>query len=167
MKRFIISLALVLCVFAVAAVGALSTVAEDDVSGTDTSIPDDVFVSYGYLKVFKEQLKQEILAELGNADVSGNANSQNYQDISATEGQIILLAPNSEVIYRGGGAAAVTSSNKEGEGITDMSFAKEIFSGEQLEYGHIYHASDSESKKAIVITGTKAYFTVRGEYEIG
>lgn len=165
MKKFIIPLVIVLCVLTVAALSVLNTSAENGGEESEVSIPENTVITYGYLEVFKEQLKQELIEELSAS--GGITLSSAYQDISATEGQLILLAPNSEVIYRGGGAAAVTSSDKKGEGITDMSLGTEIFSGEPLEYGHIYHASESDSKKAIIITGPEAYFTIRGEYELG
>ena len=131
----------------------------------ETSIDPDTLINYGYLQQFREELRQEIIDELlseGGVTVTGT-----YADISLTEGQMIILSPNAEVIYRGGGAAAVTSAKGENEGITDMSEEKELFSGEPLEYGHIYYASASDSRKAILVTGSNAYFTVRGDYEIG
>lgn len=132
----------------------------------DASIPDDTPVSYGYLLgEFKEQLKKELIDEL--AQEGGITIDTLYQDISASEGQLILLSADCEVIYRGGGAVAISSSDNENEGITDMSKGTELFSGEPLEYGHIYYSSESESKKAILVTGSKAYFTIRGNYEIG
>ena len=106
----------------------------------DASIPDDTPVSYGYLLgEFKEQLKNEIIAEL--AKDGGITLSTLYQDVSANEGQIILLSADCEVIYRGGGAVVISSSCNENEGITDMSEGTELYSGEPLKYGHIYFAS--------------------------
>lgn len=161
MKKFIIPLMIVAICFVSMPISLVSSSAEGD-----ASIPDDTPVSYGYLLgEFKEQLKQELIAELANE--GGITLNTLYQDVSAEEGQLILLSPNSEIIYRGGGAVAISSSGDEKEGITDMSEGTELFSGEPLEYGHIYYSSESESKKAVLVTGTKAYFTVRGDYEIG
>lgn len=161
MKKFIVPLMIVAICIVSMPFAMVSSSAEGDVS-----IPDDTPVSYGYLLgEFKEQLKQELLAEL--AQDGGITLNSLYQDVSATEGQLILLSADCEVIYRGGGAVAVSSSDKANEGITDMSEQTELFSGEALEYGHIYYSSESESKKAILITGSKAYFTIRGSYEIG
>lgn len=161
MKKFIIPLMIVaLCIVSMP-IALVSSSAEGDVS-----IPDDTPVSYGYLLgEFKEQLKQEIISEL--AKDGGITLDSLYQDVSASEGQLILLSADCEVIYRGGGAVAISSSDNNNEGITDMSKGTELFSGEPLEYGHIYYSSESESKKAILITGSKAYFTIRGNYEIG
>lgn len=161
MKKFIIPLMIVaLCIVSMP-IALVSSSAEGDVS-----IPDDTPVSYGYLLgEFKEQLKQEIISEL--AKDGGITLDTLYQDVSASEGQLILLSADCEVIYRGGGAVAISSSDNNNEGITDMSRGTELFSGEPLEYGHIYYSSESESKKAILITGSKAYFTIRGNYEIG
>lgn len=130
------------------------------------SIPDDTLITYGYLKQFKEELKQEILNEIAANGGSVTVEST-YKDISLNVGQTLILSPETEVIYRGGGAVAVTSSNGQAQGLTDMSVGKELFSGELLEYGHIYFASATDSKKAILVTGDKAYFTVRGDYDIG
>ncbi len=125
---------------------------------------DEIAVTYGFLKTYMEQFKQELAEELSSQG-GINVGSQ-YKEISAKEGQVILLSPNCELIYRGGGAVAITSDCKENQGITDMSLQKELFSGEELIYGHIYYASASPSKKAVMITGGSAYFTVRGDYEI-
>lgn len=162
MKKFIVPLIIVaLCVALLPAAVVFSSA---EGGSDEVSIPDNTLVEYGYLKIFKEQLKQELIAELTAS--GGITVNTTYEDLSLTEGQLILLAPDSEIIYRGGGAVVISSSNSEGEGITDMSEGTELFSGDFLEYGHIYFASATESKKAILVTGNKAYFTARGSYEI-
>lgn len=170
MKKIIIPLVLVLLLAISLPFAAISILAEGETSAEKTSkktanIPDDTVITYGYLQQFKEEIRQEIIDELTSN--GGITVTSTYNDISAKEGQLIILSPESEVIYRGGGAVAITSSNAENEGITDMSEGKELFSGEPLEYGHIYYASASESRKAILVTGGTAYFTIRGDYEIG
>ncbi len=163
MKKIIIMLTLVALCLALMPFAVTDTSAKGEESG-NTKVPDDTLVTYGYLEAFKEQLRAEIIAEL--TAEGGVTITSAYNDVSVKEGQMLLLSPNSEIIYRGGGAVAITSSDKKGEGITDMSGGTELYSGEPLEYGHIYYASESESKKAILITGATAYFTVRGDYEI-
>lgn len=169
MKRLIVPLLLLALLLTAVSVFALSGAAETD-SGqgedpaSETEIPNDTLVTYGYLKQLREQLKNEIIAEL---TASGGITIDTvYNEVSAKEGGLILLSADSELIYRGGGAVAITSSAKEGEGITDMSGNTELFSGEALEYGHVYYSSASESKKAVLVTGKTAYFTIRGGYEI-
>ena len=163
-KRLSILLLLLSVVAVSVSIAAVAGIAETGAKGGE-AIPDDTPVTYGYLQKFKEELRQEIIDEL---TANGGINiSTTYEDISFNEGDVIILSPDAEVIYRGGGAVAITSSNEIGEGITDMSSEKELFSGESLEYGHIYHASSGESRRAILITGGKAYFTIRGGYEIG
>ncbi len=162
MKKLLIPLIIVALLISALPFAMISSSAEGDKLD---DIPDDTPVSYGYLLgVFKEQLKQELLTEL--AQEGGITLNTLYQDISAEEGRLILLSPESEVIYRGGGAVAISSSDGENEGIADMSEGTELFSGEPLEYGHVYYSSATDSKKAILVTGSKAYFTIRGEYEI-
>lgn len=166
MRKIIIPLILALLLSALMPIAAMSIMAEGGEDSAKTqSIPEDTFITYGYLQQFKEELKKEIVDEL--VSNGGITVTTTYTDISAKEGQLILLSPESEVIYRGGGAVAITSSDAENEGITDMSEGRELFSGEPLEYGHVYYASSSESRKAILVTGGTAYFTVRGDYEIG
>ena len=170
MKKIILPLVLSLLLVISLPFAVMSILAEGDTSAEKTSektasIPDDTLISYGYLKQFKEELRQEIIEEL--MQNGGITVTSTYNDVSLTEGQLILLSPESEVIYRGGGAVAITSSNATNEGISDMSEGRELFSGEPLEYGHIYYASASESRKAILVTGGSAYFTIRGDYEIG
>lgn len=166
MKKIIIPIALIALVALVLPLIAMMAFAENEtaVADSEMSIPEDTPVTYGYLLTFKEQLRQEIIEEL--AAEGGITIATTYEDISVKEGEIILLSPDTEVIYRGGGAVAITSTDNENDGLTDMSGGTEIFSGQALEYGHIYHSSPSESKKAILVTGSSAYFTVRGDYEI-
>lgn len=163
MKKHLIPLLIIALVVAAMPVYALISSAEGN--GSSSGIPDeDPVVTQSYLEVFKEELRQEIIDSLTAS--GGITVTTTYEDVSFTEGQLIILSPNAEIIYRGGGAVAITSSNGENEGITDMAEGRELFSGEALEYGHIYFASETESRKAILITGGKAYFTVRGDYEI-
>ena len=158
MKKIIPFLVLAL-VFASMPFAIMSSSAENE-----TSIDPSTLIDYGYLQIFKEELRQEILDEL--LAEGGITVATTYEDISVKEGQMIVLSPNTEVIYRGGNAVVITPSIGENEGITDMSEGKELFSGEPLEYGHIYYSSASDSRKAILVTGSNAYFTVRGDYEL-
>ncbi len=167
MKKIIIPIALIALAALMLPLIAMMALAENETAvnaDSEMSIPEDTPVTYGYLLTFKEQLRQELIEEL--TAEGGITIATTYEDISVKEGEIILLSPDTEVIYRGGGAVAITSTDNENDGLTDMSGGTEIFSGEALEYGHIYHSSSSESKKAILVTGSSAYFTVRGDYEI-
>ena len=169
MKNFKIFFVAV-CVLLLTVTGAfaISGAAEKSVSAaSENSIPDNTLITYGYLQQFKEELKQEILNELAQSGNGSITVESAYKEIALTEGQTLVLSAETEIIYRGGGAVAITSSNGESQGLTDMSLCKELFSGEALEYGHIYFASGSDSKKAVLVTGEKAYFTVRGDYDIG
>lgn len=160
-----LSLAVVVAVALLLPIFAMIAYAENETSSDDLGFdPEKTVVTYDMLMKFKEEFRAELLKEL--AAEGGITIKNTYEDIDVKEGEIILLSPAAEVIYRGGGAVAITSSDSENDGITDMSSGTEIFSGEALEYGHIYHASASESKKAILVTGGSAYFTVRGDYEI-
>lgn len=169
-KKFIIpfvaliaTIAIVFC--AVALTGSAENANSDVTIASENSIPENTLITYGYLQQFREELKKEIVEDLL---ANGGINIEtSYNDISLKEGQILILSPECEVIYRGGGAIAITSSNLEDEGIIDMSLSKELFSGVSLEYGHIYYAGASSSKKAILVVGDTAYFTVRGDYDIG
>lgn len=166
MKRFVIPLVLALLVAVTLPLASVSITAKGEVSDSSSEeIPEDTLITYGYLEQFKEELRREIIEELMS---EGGINvTSDYKDISLKEGEILILSPESEVIYRGGNAVAITSTDSKGDGITDMSTSNELFSGEALEYGHIYYASSSESRKAILVVGSTAYFTVRGSYEIG
>lgn len=170
MRKITVSLVVVVLVAILLPVAVMMASAENESGnennsvGSEISIPDDTVVTYGYLKMFKDQLRQELIEEL--AAEGGITVKTTYEDISLKQGEMLLLSPNSEIIYRGGNAVVITSSANSTEGITDMSENKELFSGESLEYGHIYFASASESKKAVLVTGSNAYFTVRGDYEI-
>ncbi|MBR5285855.1 MAG: hypothetical protein IKU30_03060 [Clostridia bacterium] len=160
---FVVACVLLLTVTGAFAISGAAEKSERALS--EDSIPEGTLITYGYLEQFREELKQEILNEIAANGGSVTVESI-YKDISLTSGQTLILSPETEIIYRGGGAVAITSSNDVAQGLTDMSASKEIFSGKALEYGHIYFASASDSKKAILVTGDKAYFTVRGDYDI-
>lgn len=163
MKESLLLVLLIFCVLTACVIIPASVAAEEAGEGGEFSIPADTPVTYGYLEKFREQLKNEIIEEL--LENGGVKITSQYEDISLPQGGVLLLAPDSEVIYRGGGAVAITSSSRSGDGITDMSDGTELFSGTALKYGHIYFASESDAEKAILITGGTAYFTVRGSYE--
>ena len=133
------------------------------VSADGDVIPPDTPITYGYLEIFKAELKQEIIEELR---AEGAGLSGGYKELELSRGDVIVLGADCEVIFRGGGAAALTSSTSAGEGLTDILVGVELFSGESLSFGHIYHSSASDSEKAVLVTGDAAYFTVHGSYEI-
>lgn len=161
MKKFIVFL----LAFTLLSAMPLSVIAAgSEASDSSSDIPDNAVVTFGYLEQFKEKLKAEIIAELLE---NGISSAGEYSDITVEEGQFIYLSADSEVIFRGGAAVAITASNLNGDGFNDMSQGIEIFSGEALEYGHIYFATEADSRRAILVTGDKAFFTVRGNYEIG
>lgn len=155
---------LMLCALAIG-VSAADSGGQTVSDGSAESIPDDTLITYGYIQILKQQLKEEIINEL-RADGGIQLDSA-YADISASVGQLIVLGTDAEVIYRGGGAVAITASPAQGDGIIDMSEGVECFSGASLQYGHIYFASESDAKKCILVTGETAYFTIRGSYELG
>lgn len=123
-----------------------------------------ILVPKSYLDSLREEIKKEVLGEF--QDELDAAVQTGYKEVVAVQGQVIILAHDSELIYRGGGAVAITSSNNEGDGLYDGSIKKELFSGQKLEYYHIY-SSKTDSVKAVLVTGEQALFTIRGNYEIG
>ena len=135
-------------------------------ASAETSKQDDPLVTLSYVnEVLKPQIIAEVLEQLGSGGTTAGGSS--YNDISVANGKLLKLGADCEFIYRGGGATIITSSAQPGDGVTDMSAGTEFFSGKPLEFGHVYYASESEAVKYILITGERAYFTVRGSYEIG
>ena len=154
----------------------ISVCAYDSSDGISES-DENIIVTYDYIKKLKEELKEEILEELQGGAANGNSsdtgdsdstgeNRQTYKDITLNKGQMIIFAVGSEIIYRGGNASVITSSSDKNKGVLDMSEGKELYSGQPLQYGHIYYSSDSDARKYILVTGEKAFFTVRGSYEV-
>jgi hypothetical protein len=139
-------------------------------TASTTTSESDPLVTLSYVnEVLKPQIIAEVLQKTGNgsqAVISGSSPA-NYQDINLESGKMIMLGENCEFIYRGGGAVIITTSPEKGDGVSDMSTGAEFFSGKPLEFGHVYYASESKAVKYILITGNKAYFTIRGSYEIG
>ncbi len=138
----------------------LSAGASADPSG-ETSIDDKALVTYGYLRTFREELKQEILNEIGNM---GGTISSDYEEITLKCGDVISLAEGTEVIFRGGNAVTVCASDEDEAGFTDFSSSEQCGSGTFLQPGHIYYKTKAESVAYIVVTGDHAAFTIRGTY---
>ncbi|HAN21337.1 MAG: hypothetical protein A2Y15_07155 [Clostridiales bacterium GWF2_36_10] len=152
---------IVILITATLCITASADESSDDVLSGDS----DPLVTLSYVDKVIKELKEEILRQSGgNTIVSG---SSAYADISIESGKMLLLGVDCELIYRGGGAVIITTSTQKGDGVTDMSMGAELFSGKSLEYGHVYYSSNSDAKKYLLITGEKAYFTIRGSYEIG
>ena len=131
----------------------------------ETSIPDNAVVTYGYLQSVLEDLRLQLLEELAGQGGSITIESE-YKEVSLKKGDILVLSTDCEAIFRGGSAAVITSTCKEGEGLTDLSMGTECFSGDLLAFGHIYYKTRGDSRAYILITGDKAAFTLRGTYEI-
>ncbi len=131
----------------------------------ETSEEDYYLISASDLATLREDIRKEVLAEF--QDKLDAALNTGYKEVEAMQGQVVVLAHDSEIICREGTAVAITSSNTEGEGLLDISVAKELFSGQRLERSHIYSVSESGSVVAVLVIGEKASFTIRGNYEIG
>jgi hypothetical protein len=143
------------------------TVTAGQTSVAATASESDPLVTLSYVnEVLKPQIIAEVLKQTGgNGYVNGSGTSA-YLDIDLDSGKMIMLGANCEFIYRGGGAVIITTSPEKGDGVSDMSTGAEFFSGKPLEFGHVYFASESKAVKYILVTGSKAYFTIRGSYEI-
>ena len=116
MKRRILFITAITILLALTAVTAAVVSAEDAArtasSGAESAreenaIPDDTPVTYGYFKAFREQIKREIIEELRS-----EGGLSEYRDITLARGDVIVPAPGCELIFRGGCAVAVTSSDK-------------------------------------------------------
>ena len=83
MKKLILPLIAVLLILAVYPILATASSAES--ARSDTNIPDDTLINYGYLQKFKEELKQELIEELTAS--GGITVNTEYKDVSFTEGQ--------------------------------------------------------------------------------
>ncbi len=160
MKRIVLTLLSLSLIFTLGFSAFTAVSAEGE-----TSEEEYILVPKSYLESLRDEIKKEVLAEF--QEELDKATQTGYKEVTAKQGQVILLTRDSEIIYRGGGAVAITSTNASGEGIWDISCSKEIFSGQKLEFGHIYSFSKTDSVKAVLITGVQASFTVRGNYEIG
>lgn len=131
----------------------------------ENTIPDNAFITYGYLQSILEDLRLELLEELTGQGGSITIES-NYKEVSLKKGDVLVLSTDCEAIFRGGNAAVITSTCSQGEGLTDLSMGTECFSGDLLSFGHIYYKTTGDSRAYILVTGDKAAFTLRGTYEI-
>ena len=161
MKRIIlplfVSLLLVFAMFG----SAFTAVAEGEFA--TTSDEDYYLIPVDKYETIYDDIRQQVLEEFSQQ--LEDALNTGYKDVTAECGQVILIPNGSEIIYRGGGAVAITASNGGEDGLTDISVSKEVYSGQKLEYGHIY-TSKAGSPKAVLVVGKTASFTIRGNYEI-
>ena len=166
MKRSLLFIAIVVLTFSL----CIPATAEQTADTTAIASNSDPLVTLSYVnEVLKPQIIAEVLQQTGNGGhiaTSGSGTSA-YLDLNLESGKMIMLGANCEFIYRGGGAIIITTSPEKGDGVSDMSTGAEFFSGKPLEFGHVYYASESTAVKYILVTGNKAYFTIRGSYEIG
>ena len=117
-----------------AAVSVLTFVAAGaEGTAAETPIPPETPVTYGYLEVFGEKLRSDILSQVG----SGTPQAGGYRDETLPRGSVILLSENTELIFRGGSAVVITSSGTDRAGVADLSSGRELYSGESLEFAHI------------------------------
>ena len=150
MKRFFMTACCILLCAAMLS-GTVAVYAEQ-------SDDDYILVTPDYIEnVLKEQLRKELLGEgqLGQ-----------YHDAELTNGQIIALGEDCEIICRSTGVSAITTATGEGNGLADLSDGTEIFSGTSLTPGKMYFGGQNGSGKYILITGEKATLTLKGNYEI-
>lgn len=161
-RRFLLVFMALLTVFLLCITASAK---ESDTPETVAS-DSDPLVSLSYVnEVLKPQIIAEVLEKVGSGEIT-TAGSV-YNDINLEGGKMLMLGTDCEFIYRGGGAVIITTSPEEGDGVADMSDGQEFFSGKSLQFGHVYYASESDAVKYILITGERAYFTIRGNYEIG
>lgn len=156
-KRVFCAVVPALAASALLSAALLSGVSADP-SG-ESSIDDKALVTYGYLQAFREELKQEILNEIGTHGASSA-----YEEVELRRGEVLAVAEGTEIIFRGGTALAISASGQDGEGFTDLSSGDECFSGGRLQPGHIYYKTKAESIAYVVVTGERAVFTIRGTY---
>lgn len=133
----------------------------------EASIDDKALVTYGFLRSFreelKEELKQELLDEIGGGGSGGETGSE-YEEVFLECGDVLAVGAETELIFRGGGALVLSTADGEGKGLSDLSVGEELYSGDPLSFGHIYYQTETESTVFVLVTGTKAAFTIRGSY---
>lgn len=138
----------------------------ENAGSAESSIDSNALVTYGYLQTMLEQWKQELLRELAQSDSDVPVTlPSSYTEISLSQGTILQLHGETEAIFRGGDAIVITVSAEAGRGLTDLSANRECFSGEFLQFGHIYYKTNAQSRTYILITGERAAFTMKGTYE--
>lgn len=151
---------LLLSVFVLPASGA-------EASEGETSTP--ALVSIEYLQNQLEALRKELLAAIAGAS-NGGASEEvpqgAYRDVTLPRGSVITLGDDAEVIFRGGNAVLLTVSSGEGEGATDLAAGEELFSGDALQFAHIYYKTTSHGRVSLLVTGERAAFTLKGTYAI-
>lgn len=140
------------------------------VSGAEAEPNQDALVTYGYLQNQLDALRQELLDAIGDASGVPSAghpqSGGSYRDVTLERGSVITLGMDAEVIFRGGNAVVLSVSDQAGAGVTELASGTELFSGAPLQFAHIYYQTTSGSRVALLVTGDKASFTLKGTYAI-
>lgn len=133
--------------------------------GDSYSSADDPPVTYSYVtQILKAQIKQEILSELEDSDLSSGGGSMSaYEVVYATQGQQIIAGDACEIILRAGSAKAVSSFAEQG--LSDVTSGGELLNGNSLAINH-YVLIPRGDGRGVEVTTNSAYFMIRGEYTI-
>lgn len=126
-------------------------------------------VSEEYLQRQLNALRKELLEAIGSAagaPVTDTPQKSDYRDVTLPRGSVITLGEDAEVIFRGGYAVVLTASEEVSAGVKDLATGEEVFSGEPLQFAHIYYKSAPHSRVSLLVTGEKAAFTLKGTYDI-
>jgi hypothetical protein len=145
------------------------------------STENDPLVTLSYVEKIKDQILEELLAEIdintllesakaqvnGNTDGNTKANIE-YEVVEVFQGQKVMAASSCELILRSGKSNAVVTSdaNKENSiGLSDITGGIELLHGDAVPVNH-YIIVPRPDGRGIEITSATAYLMIRGEYEI-
>ncbi len=107
------------------------------------------------------QENNELKAQIEELQGKTGGSGASLEVIHLTKGQVLTCSAGTEIIFRSGQASAIAS---ELGGISDVTGAVDIKSGENIPLNHLLIVPRSDGRGAVIIED--AYIMIRGEYQI-
>lgn len=140
---------------------------------TSYSTENDPLVTLSYVEKIKEQILNELLAEINSGTLNINMSDDaelnlSYEVVELHQGQSVMAVDSCEMIFRSGKATVVIESEANrmnSIGLSDLTEGAELLNGYEVPVNH-YIIIPRADGRGIKITSPSAYLMVRGEYEI-
>lgn len=124
---------------------------------------NDPLVSLSYVEKKIEQLKYYVDEKIGNNNENTAANS--WKAVEVAKGQSLICKEGTEIILRSGEARAIAIiSNGIENGLTDITFGKDLKMEEDIKPNHLIIVPRDDGRGARAIRNS--FFLVKGNYEI-
>lgn len=124
---------------------------------------DDPVVTKSYVDQMKNEIKQEVLKELGGAQTQTPGAAASLVVEQLKPGESIIGYAGTEFIVRSGKVAAIGS--EKGDGLPDVTSGTNIKGGQTVPLNHLILLPRDDGRGLKVVQG-ESYIMIRGNYTI-